>query len=137
MNTKRNRVMASYTNIDASRFPLVTIIFTGVPSTDENFEQYLTEMKALYDSGEKLAIIFDASNAALPSLKHQQRQASWLKKNDEMLKKQCLGTAYVITSGAIRVVLRMIFAITPQPVLHKICSNIDDAEEWALAQISA
>jgi hypothetical protein len=129
--------MASYTNIDTSRFPLVKIIFTGVPSTDENFEQYLNEMKAVYDSGEKLAIIFDARNAALPSLKHQQRQAAWLKRNDDMLKNQCLGTAYVITSGAIRVVLRMIFAITPQPVPHNMCSNMDDAEEWALAQLSA
>lgn len=129
--------MANYADIDTSRFPVVVITFTGAASTDENFDRYLTDMKAIYESGEKLAIIFDARSSPLPSLKQQQKQAYWLRRNDDMLKSQCLGTAYVITTGTTRMVLRMIFAITPQPVPHKMCSNMDDAEEWAFAQLSA
>lgn len=129
--------MASYADVEKSRFPLVVITFTGADSTDENFDQYLADMKAIYESGEKLAIIFDARSAPLPSLKQQQRQASWLQRNNQILKDQCLGTAYVITKGTTRMVLRMIFSIAPQPVPHKVCSNMDDAEEWTLGQLSA
>jgi hypothetical protein len=129
--------MTSYADIDTSRFPLVIITFTGKYPTDEGFDQYLNALEALYDAKEKLAIIFDARSAPLPSLKQQQRQASWLKINNQLLKDYCLGTAYVITAGTTRIILRMIFAITPQPVPYKVCSNMDDAEEWTLARLSA
>ncbi|MCZ4410274.1 STAS/SEC14 domain-containing protein [Cryomorphaceae bacterium 1068] len=129
--------MGTYAELDKSRFPLVTITFTGKYPTDEGFDQYLNELEALYDAKKQLAIIFDARSAPLPSLKQQQRQASWLKKNNQLLKDYCLGTSYVITAGTTRVILKVIFSITPQPVPYKVCSNMDDAKEWALTRLSA
>ncbi len=48
-----------------------------------------------------------------------------------------MGTAYVITNIAVRAILKMIFAITPQPVPYGVYSNLADAEEWAMDQLSA
>ena len=61
--------MATYAQIDTSQFPLVVITFMEKTSSDEDFERYLSEMKDLYEARKKLAIIFDARNAPLPSLK--------------------------------------------------------------------
>jgi hypothetical protein len=127
--------VSSYAHVDKSRFPVVTITFGGGSPTDENCDEYLREMAELYDSGEELVIIMDARKSSLPSLKQQQRQAQWMKRHDSMLRKQCLGTAYVLTTGATRMILSMIFAITPQPVPYKICTNLPDAEEWVQDQL--
>lgn len=129
--------MSSYAEIDQSKFPKITVTFRGVASTDENFEEYLHALKSLYDSCVDIAIIFDARKASLPSIKHQKKQAKWLSQNEELLKKHCKGTAYVMTNRPVRAILKMIFAITPQPVPYKVCSNMDDAEEWAMDQLSA
>lgn len=127
--------MPKYALVDDSQFPLIRITFTGNSAEDDNFDLYLTEMKAVYEQGSRLAILFDARNAVLPSLKHQKRQASWLTKNEKMLKRQCAGTAYVIDNLAIRLILKTIFSITPQPVPYKVFRYMDEAEEWALSQI--
>ena len=64
-----------YAEINKERFPLVFISFTGEPSTDENFLDYLNGMKDLYSRKKDLSIIFDARKATLPSLRHQKMQA--------------------------------------------------------------
>ncbi|MGB6037823.1 MAG: STAS/SEC14 domain-containing protein [Cryomorphaceae bacterium] len=129
--------MSSYAEIDQSKFPEVTVTFTGVASTDENFEEYLHRLKSLYDSSVDIAIIFDARKASLPAIKHQKQQAKWLSQNEELLKSHCKGTAYVMTNRPVRAILKMIFAITPQPVPYKVCSNMDDAKDWVSTQLSA
>jgi hypothetical protein len=129
--------MSLYAEIDKSRFPVVTVTFTGKSLSNDSFVEYLNELTALYAAKEKLAIIFDARNAPLPSLNQQQRQAAWLKENENVMREYCLGTAYVITKVAVRMILRMIFAITSQPVPFEVCSNMDDAEEWVMDQLSA
>jgi len=129
--------MATYAQIDTSQFPLVVITFMEKTSSDEDFERYLSEMKDLYEARKNLAIIFDARNAPLPSLKQQQKQAAWLRRNNDLLNEFCAGTAYVITKRTVRMILRVIFSITPQAAPYKVCSNMNDAEEWARAQLSA
>ena len=128
--------MSLYADIDKSKFPLVTVTFTGVSSTDENFEEYLQGLKSLYDSKTDLAIIFDARHANLPSIKHQKQQAKWLSQNEELLRTFCKGTAYVITSIAVRAILKMIFSITAQPVPYRIFSNMDGAESWVRKKLA-
>ena len=130
--------MEKYAIIDESAFPLITIQFTGAKSTDENFIAYLQENKNCYRHKEKLGIIFDATNASLPSLKHQQMQAAWLKENKGLIEAYCLGTAYVIPSAAVRSILRVIFSIQKQPVPYQIFEHVSEAEIWLqslLAQV--
>jgi hypothetical protein len=119
-----------YAIFDQSEFPVVIIRFTGVSSTDENFGDYLAEMTALYDRQEDLAIVFDAREASLPSLRHQKMQAQWLQDHKALLKKHCRGTAYVMVTSSARIILLMIFSFTSQPVPYKTFSNMPDAEAW-------
>lgn len=122
--------MDSYAIIDESDFPLVNIRFTGNKSTDQNFQKYLDDTKACYRFGDKIAIIFDASQASIPGFAHQKMQANWLKENESLMKNFCVGTAYVIPNTAIRAILRMIFSIQKQPVPFKVFEKAIEAEEW-------
>ncbi|UJP64343.1 STAS/SEC14 domain-containing protein [Mongoliitalea daihaiensis] len=122
--------MEPYAIIDESSLPLVNIQFTGTKSTDENFQAYLQGTKDCYRNQEKLGIIFDASNASIPSLKHQQMQAAWLKENKNLMELYCVGTAYVIPSAAIRAILRVIFSFQKQPVPYEIFESTKEAKNW-------
>ncbi len=122
--------MKPYATIDESDFPLVKIRFTGNKSSDENFRAYLEQTKACYRDKQRIAIIFDASDASIPSLAHQKMQANWLKENRQLMENLCAGTAYIIPNAAIRTILKMIFSIQKQPVPYYICETEKEAAEW-------
>ncbi|SNS25419.1 hypothetical protein SAMN06295967_10633 [Belliella buryatensis] len=122
--------MEAYALVDNSEFPLVMISFTGNKSTDENFQAYLASTKAVYRHERKLAIIFDATFAGVPSIKHQKMQANWLKENEPLMQQYCIATAYVIPNMAVRTVLKFIFALQKQPVPYQIFEKQQDARHW-------
>ncbi len=122
--------MKKYADVDASGHPVIVVRFTGEPSTDDNFALYLKEVQACYDKGERLAIIFDATEASLPRYPHIQMQAQWLKDHWELMSTWCSGTAYVIPNGMVRGVLNMIFTLQKQPVPYTMVANVELAMEW-------
>lgn len=125
-----------YAVIKTEKFPIVEVIFTGHKATDEKFTHYLEELKDVYSKKEKLAIIFDATNAVFPGLKYQKMQGDWLEENEQMMKDYCVGTAYVITNTIIRGVLKTIFKFQKQPVPYHICGRLDDANGWVSQKLS-
>jgi hypothetical protein len=122
--------MDAYAKIDETSFPVVRVAFTGKKSSDENFELYLRQLKDCYRFEKRIAIIFDATNASVPAMKHQKKQAQWLKENEELMRKYCAGTAYVIPNAAIRAILKMIFSFQKQPVPYQVVQKVDEAEGW-------
>jgi hypothetical protein len=122
--------MEKYATINLSKFPVVSVIFTGTQANDENFMQYLFELEQIYKQQKKLAIIFDASKAVIPGVSYQKMQAKWLKDNKKLMTNYCAGTAYVIPSLLIRNVLKAIFTFQKQPVDYTICKNETEAIDW-------
>lgn len=127
--------MKNYAVVNKMDFPIVTVTFTGEEANEENFPLYLEEVKQSYDHKNKLAIIFDATNAVFPALEFQKMQAEWLEDNTKMMQDFCVGTAYVIPNMIIRGVLKAIFAFQSQPVPYLVCSKNTEAELWAKKQL--
>jgi hypothetical protein len=127
--------MESYAQINQEHFPVVQITFTGSVSTDENFKAYLDGNETCYDKQKPLVIIFDATKASLPSLRHQKMQAEWLREHKALMQTFCLGTAYVIPNTALRLVLKMIFTLQKQPVPFAIFDDLSSATNWAQLQL--
>lgn len=127
--------MDRYATVDITGFPTIYVQFTGEPSTDENFSLYLKEVQAAYDREYRIGILFDATNASLPSLRHQKMQAKWLKKHKNLMQNYCAGTAYVIPNAVIRNVLKAIFALQKQPVPFVVCGEIEEGQDWLKMQI--
>jgi len=122
--------MRPYAIVDASQKPIVTVTFTGEKSTDANFKQYLWDLEKCYEDREKLWMIFDASQAIIPKIGDQKKQAMWISQHWKMIQTYCKGTAYIIPNMALRTVLKMIFSFQNQPVPYQIFSNFKDAETW-------
>ncbi len=123
--------MLLYATVDESEFPIVTIKFTGNKSTDENFSRYLADMKATYRHEKRFAIVFDATNAVFPALKHQKMQANWIKDNDRMINTFCAGTAYVIPQAIMRTVLKTILGFQNQSAPFTVVKTTDEARAWS------
>lgn len=122
--------MSLYAIIDNENSPFVTVTFTGEKSTDKNFQQYLDDLEKCYTERKPIAIIFDASQAVIPKLSLQRKQALWISQNWKLIQTYCKGTAYVIPNLAIRAVLKMIFSFQNQPGPYKVFSNHKEAENW-------
>ncbi len=97
---------------------------------------YLQETANLYEAKERLAIIFDASKATIPSFAHQKKQAEWLKAYKKQMVDYCVGTAYVIPNATIRAVLKMIFSLQKQPIPYEIFPKLTDAEAWVKEKLA-
>ena len=123
--------MKLYATFDRSSFPLITIHFTGEKENQENFNLYLEELGKNYEQKEPISLIFELTNAPVPNLSYQLKQASWMKENDELIKTYCRGVAYVIPSAILRNVLKFIFSIQKNPVPFKVFSTFEDGETWA------
>ncbi|MEM6321897.1 MAG: STAS/SEC14 domain-containing protein [Bacteroidota bacterium] len=119
-----------YATFEESTFPVVTVTFTGVKSTDENFRAYLNRIRTIYDQQTPFLLIFDATNASLPGLRHQMMQANWLKENNDLITQYCLGTVYIISNGLVRGILRSIFALQKQPCPYTIVESRQDAADF-------
>lgn len=115
---------------------VLTVRFTGVASTDQNFQRYLDEVRDRYRGAGTIGVLFDASKASLPHYRHIRMQADWLNTYRELMESQCVGTAYVIPNGMVRGVLNMIFALQKQPVPYEVFSNTADARGWLNAKLS-
>lgn len=116
-----------YANFHYHKYPVVIVEFTGEPSTDENFKEYLEELSDLYTKNAAFSLIFDATNASLPGFRHQKMQADWLKKMEDMMKEYCLKTAYIIPNSVVRTILKSIFKLQKQPVPYKVVRDMKEA----------
>jgi hypothetical protein len=119
-----------YAVIDNSAFPIVKVSFTGEKSTDLNFHHYLKALKECYSHQQPLAIIFEATKAVIPKFSHQKQQANWTKENWTLVQNQCQGTAYIIPSLIIQMILKTILLLQKQPVPYKVFSNEKEGEDW-------
>ena len=127
--------MKKYAEIDQSALPVLNVFFTGNNASEDNFEFYLSEIKQVYDQERIIAIIFDATSAILPATMYQKMQAKWLKDNENLIQKFCVGTAYIIPNIVIRNVLKAIFAFQKQPVPFLVCKTMNDAILWTNQQL--
>lgn len=125
--------MKTYATFDRSQFPLITINFTGESETKENFDAYLDELGNNYKFEKPFSLIFELTNAPIPKVSYQLKQANWMKINEENIKTYCRGVAYIIPSTIMRNVLKFIFSIQKNPVPFKVFSTLEEGKVWAKA----
>ena len=125
-----------YAEFDFSKFPAVTITFNNVEPTNEEFYEYLEEILRIYNRKEKFVLIFNASKAKYLKAELRVDQGNWIKKHEELIKKYCLGNAYIISNPIIKIVFNCILAVNKPPVPYTVFSNRYDAKKWAESKIA-
>ena len=129
--------MSAYASFDRSGFPVITIRFSGVKATPENFAFYLDELERNYDRQEPIAIIFDATKGLPLHPMYQQKQAQWMKQFEPLIRKFCRGIAFIIPNPLIRQTLKLIFSIQRNPAPFKVFSTMEEGVAWSKEQIMA
>lgn len=121
----------SLITFDDSLWPLLTVKFTGVNSTQE-FEAYLAKMSTYVTRGEKYISILDSGEAtAAPPMDQRQRQVEWIQQHESQLRQWSLGSAFVINSPFIRLAMNIIYQIKPPPSPYMVVGDIKLARTWA------
>jgi len=124
-----------YATFDRSTFPLVTVTFTGVKETPENFQVYLDGLLANYDRKESFGLVFDASKSLSLRPDYQLKQARWMKEHFDLIERYCVGVAYVIPNPILRQVLQLIFNLQKSPTEFKVFAEIQEAQSWLQPRI--
>lgn len=131
-----NDPRASAIEFDERRWPLVRVTFRGT-AADDVFDAYLARMSALVRRGERIATVLDARRAGGTPAVQRRKQAAWQAHHADELRKNVVGTAFVIDLPIIRGVLTAILWLSPLPQPHVVVATLDEADRWALERLHA
>lgn len=121
---------------DATNLPMLRITCTGVVD-DDAFRAYLGEYQAVLAQGKPYAVLFDASEAGVPSSAQRKLQADFMRDNAVLIGALCVGGAFVIQSTLVRGALTAILWLQPMPFRHVIVGTVAEGEAWCRGRLTA
>ena len=126
-------------DVDERLWPLVIYRFRGQVSLQE-MDDYLARQDVMLARHQPTLSLVLAEEAKLWEAAVLRRQAEWIKRNQETLRRYSLGAALVIQSPIVRGMLKAILWIQPMPQPYAVFSNVAAALGWLrerVAQASA
>jgi len=124
-----------YALFDDSQMPILRISFSDKLPTDDDFDYYLAQFELYLKKEQQYIAVFDTlAMKAFPN-RFIAKQASWMQRNEEKLKKYSFGAVFIINNLAIRMVLRAIFLLKTPPVLTHVVATEKEAVAWVEQQL--
>lgn len=122
--------------VDDKLWPLLTVELSGgyVPW---ELERYLEAVMERLHRREPYVCLLDASRSQALSPEQRHRQALWLKQHEALLRQYCMGSAFVVSSAAVRLSLNVIFALRPLVMPHVVVASREAAAAWAADRLEA
>ena len=98
---------------------------------NEEFERYLDTLSdVLRDERPYATVIVDSAGLRL-QVEHRRRKAEWLRDNEDLIARVCVGTAFVLTSAISRLVLSTILLVARVPSPHRVFAHEPEGLSWA------
>ncbi|QRN97901.1 hypothetical protein JRI60_02115 [Archangium violaceum] len=116
--------------LDESLWPLV-VVRIGRTVTTEDFEAYLSTRSAYLRREEPHLCIFDARQVHMPTAQMRQRYTDWLRDNALQLRHWMLGSAYIIESPAVRMMMSVIRHFAAMTTPFVVTATLTPAVSWA------
>jgi hypothetical protein len=120
--------------IDASRWPLLIITFTGA-ATDREYEVFLEARTAHLARRERHAIILDGRACGPMPPSQRKLQADWQREYAELARRFTLGVAFLSASPIMRGVLTAILWMQPIASPYTVLSTWAEAERWTAERL--
>jgi hypothetical protein len=130
-STERMSTPFSY---DDSLWPLLLLRLEGAVS-DRQYEEFFAHGHATLLRRERYVSIFDIRHLVLPTPEQRQQLATWTKEHEPLLRQYVLGSAFVVASPFLRMVLSLIFHVAPTAAPHVVVPTVDAGVAWALARL--
>jgi hypothetical protein len=119
---------------DESRWPIVIHRTVGIPS-EAQVDAFIDRATAHVMRGETFAVIFDNSQSGRATAYIRKRATEWLETYERQLGANCVGTALVFRSAALRFVMSTVMLVVSHPVPHQVCGTLEEAIRWSEAQL--
>jgi len=110
---------------------IMLVSFHGDELNESSFDQYLADLRSLYQEHNKLIVVFDGSSTTHLPTQYRQKMGHWIAEHKSLVRESCLLQIYVISSPLMRFVLQGIFLIQKPPVSFKTISSLADALKLA------
>ncbi|WP_257462494.1 hypothetical protein [Archangium lipolyticum] len=116
--------------VDESLWPLV-VVRIGRNLTAEDVEAYLSARSAHLRREEPHVCIIDTRQVHMPPVQLRQRYTDWLRDNALQLRHWMLGSAYIIESPAVRMMMSVIRHFAAMTTPFVVTASLTPAASWA------
>ena len=135
MSVYRRAVPSGRIETDTTRWPIVVHRTIGSPS-DSEVDAFITRADMILERNERHAVVFENLLAESPSPYMRQRSIDWLTKNGERMSKNCVGTALVFRTAALRFVMSGVMLFVSHPTPHSVVGTLDQGLAWCRDQLA-
>jgi hypothetical protein len=124
---------SGHTTLDDSLWPLLVVRFGA--ATERGLEAYLAAREAYLARAQPHVVIIDTRAMYLPSPRARQRYTDWLTRHERALREWTLGSAYLIASPAVRVMMSLTRHLAPMSTPFLVTETLPPAAAWAAERL--
>lgn len=125
---------ANNITFDDSLWPLLVMRFSGTP-TNQQLEDFLAKRGASLTRRQQHVVIYDTVSIRVLTPEQRQRLIDWFKERKAIQKQLSLGSALVITSPVMRLMLSTILHFTQTETPYHVARSLSEAASWAAARL--
>ncbi|AKI99581.1 hypothetical protein ATI61_109224 [Archangium gephyra] len=129
-------VTPSNITFDDSLWPLLVVRFSGTP-TKQQFEEYMARRGSYLARNQKHTLIYDTVSFSVLTPEQRQRQIQWLKEHKEPLQTLSLGSALIITSPVVRLLLSGVLHFSQANAPYHAARSLPDAASWCAGRLAS
>lgn len=109
--------------------PVMRVHLEGRVSMEES-ERFFATMAARNERDDlpKVYMIWDSTNAKMPTMEVLKRWAAWSNDNKDMTAKRCHALVHVIPNAAVRGALKFTTKLAPMPCPVYVTRSVDEAD---------
>ncbi len=125
----------SLVTVEEALSPLLVVKF-GRSGSEQDLDTYLTARATYLWHEQPHVVIFDARQVHMLSARVRQRYTEWLREHEVALRRWTLGTAYIIESPTVRMMMSVVrhFASMANPFI--VTATVPPAAAWAADRLS-
>ncbi|MGZ3458011.1 MAG: hypothetical protein ACXU86_05840 [Archangium sp.] len=125
---------SSPVTIESGLWPLLVVRF-GPSSSLQDLEMYLAARTTWLERCEPHVCIVDAREVHLTPVSLRKHYLDWVSKHEAALRRWMLGTAYIIQSPAVRMMVSVIRHLAPMSMPFFIAGTPPPAAAWAAERL--
>ena len=126
----------SHITFDDALWPLLVVRFSGTP-TKQQFEEYMSRRGNYLARNQKHTLIYDTVSFSVLTPEQRQRQIHWLKEYKEPLGTLSLGSALIITSPVVRLLLSGVLHFSQASAPYHAARSLPDAAGWCAGRLAS
>ena len=120
--------------LDDSQWP-VLVVKLGRDATEQAFEEYLAAREAYLARCQPHVVVIDTRALHLPSPRLRQRYSDWLSQHARALSQWTLGSAYIINSPAVRMMMSVIRHCARLATPFVVTETLPPSAAWAAERL--